>query len=170
MVDLSFRTQAILVPVLRTLTEDKNLTPEDVLDRLTAWSLFPSDNCLLVTDGVRKFFAHDYIGCLHILAPQFESTVRRAFESKAYATTAIRAGGAQHEETFNTFLQRTDVRLVLGEDLHRVIEMTMVDPLGSNLRNEVAHGLILADKCNEAHCAQVLMLFLVDPFLSMDIE
>lgn len=100
------------------------------------------------------------MGCIHILAPQFESTLRRAFSLKGYSTTSLRRGAVQHEETFNVFLERADVQSALGIGLHRVIQMVMVNHLGFNLRNEVGHGLISIEKCNQSYCAQIILLFL----------
>jgi len=158
--DLSMRTEVFLTPIFQRLILEKGLTANAVLRKLEAWPLLHADNSPFLTDGIRKFFDRDYVGCIHILAPQFESTLRRAFSLKRYPTTSLRRGAVQHEETFNVFLERTDVQDALGTDLHRFIQMVMVDHLGLNLRNEVGHGLISFEKCNQSHCAQMILLFL----------
>lgn len=158
--DLLLRTEVFLVPIFQRLISENGLTADHVLRKLVAWPWIHPENLTLVTDGIQKFFNGDYVGCIHILAPQFESTLRRAFSLGGYPTTSLRRGAAQQEETFNAFLENLDVQRVLGIDLHQLIKMVMVDPLGLNLRNEVGHGLISIGNCNQSNCTKIVFLFL----------
>ena len=67
------------------------------------------------------------MSALHILVPQFESTVRRMFSKAGYSTTSIRKGNTQQEVTFNEFLLRDDVKSTLGNDVHKLIQIVMVE-------------------------------------------
>ncbi|WP_146065524.1 DUF4209 domain-containing protein [Paenibacillus sp. UNC499MF] len=89
----------------------------------------------MVEIGIRKFFEEAYVSSLHILVPQFESCLRKMFSQAGFATTSIKRGMAQHEETFNKFLSRDDIKEVLGESLHKFIQMIMVEQTGLNLCN-----------------------------------
>ena len=99
------------------------------------------------------------MSALHILVPQFESTVRRMFSKVGYSTTSIRKGNTQQEVTFNEFLLRDDVKSTLGNDVHKLIQIVMVEQSGLNLRNEIAHGLIELSNINYTKCILVIYLF-----------
>ena len=106
------------------------------------------------------FFEDDFISSLHILVPQFESCLRRMFSQAGFATTSIKRGMAQHEETFNEFLNREDVKDVLGASFHKCIQMVMVEQTGHNLRNKIAHGLVTVEDCNKEINCLILFLYL----------
>ena len=97
------------------------------------------------------------MSALHILVPQFESTFRRMFSKAGYSTTSIR--NTQQEVTFNEFLLRDDVKSTLGNDIHKLIQIVMVEQSGLNLRNEIAHGLIELSNINYTKCILVIYLF-----------
>jgi len=158
--DLSLRTSALLVPVFQRLITEKKLGAQDVIRKIESWPLLHRKNAPLVQNGIEKYFNGDYVGCMHILAPQFESTLRRAFQLKCYPTTSSKKGAVQHEKTFNAFLERAEIQQVLGSDFYELINLLMVEQLGFNLRNNVGHGLISIEDCNLGHCTQFIFLFL----------
>jgi len=160
MVHLNIRNTLFLTGVIDKLIRVKGLTADKFIQKVISWSLMPSQNISFIELGIRKFFEKDYISSLHILVPQFESCLRRMFSQAGFATTSIKRGMVQHEETFNEFLNRDDVKEVLGESLHKCIQMIMVEQTGLNLRNKIAHGLIKVENCNKESNILILFLYL----------
>lgn len=161
MLHLNMNNAILLTPIIERLIEDKGLIVDDFLNKILSWPLMLPENASLVEIGIRKFYEVDYISSLHILVPQFESCLRRMFSQAGFATTSIKRGMAQHEETFNEFLNRDDIKGVLGESLHKYIQMIMVEQTGLNLRNKIAHGLISIEDCNKSINILVLYLYLM---------
>jgi hypothetical protein len=161
MYHLQINLELIIVNLFNKLIDDKELSSEDVVNKLKSWPLLSPKNLPLIEVGIEAFFKGDYVSSLHILVPQFESTLRRMFSLAGYPTTSIKKGTAQHEETFNEFLNRSDIKEALGDHIHKFIQMVMVEQTGINLRNKVAHGLISFSECNRSLNILVIYLFLL---------
>lgn len=129
-----------LMPLFQLLNE-KGFNKDAFMKLFREWDFCNERNAILVEVGMERYFAQDYISSVHILVPQLEACVRNMFALAGYATTSIKSGMGQHEETFNQFLERQDVKDALGIHYHKYIEMIMVNQTGWNLRNNVAHGL-----------------------------
>jgi Domain of unknown function (DUF4209) len=161
MLHLQMVLNMVLVPLFDKLMNERGLTSEIIIDQVFVWPLMSEKNKPFVELGIKKFFDGDYVSSIHILVPQFESTLRRMFAAAGYATTSIKKSTAQHEETFNEFLNRDDIKEALGERIHKLIQMVMVDQMGINLRNKVAHGLITFEQCTKDLNLLVIYLFLL---------
>lgn len=149
-----------LLPVFKILKEEKDLQAQDLLSLLQSWELMEDANYEIIEFGINRFFAGDYVSSLHILLPQLEACVRNIFMRAGYATTSIKRGNAQHEETFNVFLDRSDVKESLGIDLHKFLQFVLVEQTGYNLRNIFAHGLADINMCNEVNSILVIFIYI----------
>lgn len=150
-----------LIPLFRKLETEKSLTWNHVFEKIIQTSLVDKEKYTILEFGLKKYFERDYISSIHILVPHFEDILRGIFHKLEYPTTSIKKGDTVQEVTFNTFLERDYVKSTLGTDLHKFIQMTMVEQTGLNLRNKVAHGLISENECNEVNGTLVVFLYLL---------
>jgi hypothetical protein len=155
-VDVSRTAQLLagmfLEPSWRFIVEQKGVQPAHVKARIEGWKLLHEANREIVLHGVERHFAGDYVSAIHILTPQFEALIRRAFllagSGEAIETIYSKAEGIeQQERTFGSFLSKDEVKEALGDKLAMHFRFLFTnDPgeklLGLNLRNDVAHGLI----------------------------
>jgi hypothetical protein len=147
MLTLNVIGRMALVPLFGKL-EDQGLTASVVMDRIRHWPEFDEARAGLLEVGLERYFAHDYVSAVHVLVPQVEAMLRHLFRRAGYAVTRLGRGTAQQEVTLNEFLAREDVKSALGENYHCYLQVVLVDQLGLNLRNAVAHGLIATEACN----------------------
>lgn len=161
MLNLNINLEILIKTIFEKLTSELHLNADDIMEKFNRWGWLDERNRPFVENGIRKFFEDDYIGSIHILVPQFESTLRRFFANIGFPTTSIKKGTAQHEETFNEFLSREDIKISLGENVHKLIQIVMVENSGLNLRNEIAHGLIKFSDITKTKCILVVYLFLL---------
>ncbi|MEB4861016.1 DUF4209 domain-containing protein [Priestia megaterium] len=150
----------LMSPLFEELIE-KGLSAQHIIDKLNNWIYMDEKNKEFIRVGVERFFEKDYISSLHILVPQFEDVIRGFFDKLGFVTTSIKKGTAQHEQTFNEFLERQDIKSILPPNIHKYIQMLMVEQTGSNLRNKIAHGLIHSSECNLMNNILILHLYLV---------
>lgn len=158
---LNINVELLLKAIFDKLILDFKLSVEDFMKKFNRWELLDNKNVPFIEHGISRFLEKDYLSALHILVPQFESTVRRMFSKVGYSTTSIRKGNTQQEVTFNEFLLRDDVKSALGNDVHKLIQIVMVEQSGLNLRNEIAHGLIELPNINYTKCILIIYLFLI---------
>ncbi|MFC1835952.1 DUF4209 domain-containing protein [Thermodesulfobacteriota bacterium] len=158
---VAFLNEFLLKNVFQVLREEKGLSPNDLIGFLEKWHLWDKEKTPFVRVAIERYFEFDYVSALHILVPQLEDCVRKAFAKAGYATTTIQKGTTQHEQTFTEFLKRTDIRGAIPENFHKYLEMALVEQTGFNLRNDVAHGLIKQQDCNENNTLMVIHLYLI---------
>ena len=157
---LQFIHGNLLFPLFDAMEKERNLRAKNIVEKICSWPMLDSKNAPLITAGIDRYFEDDFVSAIHVLTPQLESTIRRAFSKAGMAVTSIKKGMAQHEETFTVFLERPDVIDKLGPNFHQYLSYAMVDQLGFNIRNDVAHGLISPEHCNKAVSLIIIHLFL----------
>lgn len=136
----------------------KGLDADAITRYLDDCPIFDAATRTLIYDGVRRSFAGDLIGAVHVLVPRLEATIRTLVAGAGLPITRVRAHGSD--------------MLLLGALLsslrrHAVLEDTFVftlevalDRLGWNVRNQVAHGWIRPEDCSRQMCDRLLQLVL----------
>lgn len=138
---------------------EMGLTADMVISRICEIEYMDEAQKDIIAVGIKRFFEADYVSALHILVPQFESYFRTFFEWGGFPTTSIKNNGLQHEQNFNDFLRQDFVKETLDENLLFMIEFVMVEQLGKNLRNKIAHGLGDIKTFRKNNCLIVIYLF-----------
>ncbi len=87
-------------------------------------------------------FQGDMLVAAHLVLPQLEALVRQVVETHGGATSMLEPGGIQPERPLGALLETPEAVQAFGEDGVFELQDLLIDPLGANLRNEVAHGLL----------------------------
>lgn len=148
--------------IFKRLCTEKGLTAKSLTGYLKKWGFIDAENLKLIEHGIKRHFEQDYISSIHILVPQFEAIMRKLLKKGGIQTVSFVPGTtATREAPLTELLEREEVKTVLGEDLWWYTYLILVSPLGYNLRNEVAHGLIEARKCNLTTSNLVFHLYIL---------
>jgi hypothetical protein len=138
---------------------NNGLTLEMVKERTLDWDYFDEETKQFIGRGLERFWQEDYISALHILVPQFENAFRHFFHHGKYPTTVIRDSAVQQEQTFNQFLEQDFVKTNIPENFRFFIKYIMVDELGYNLRNNIAHGIASLSEFTKDKCLIVIYAY-----------
>ncbi|MCT4488793.1 DUF4209 domain-containing protein [Levilactobacillus parabrevis] len=160
-ISLKLTSLIYLGRIFEVKQENGDFNTESCIDFLREGQLIDARNIPIIEIGISRYFQNDFVSAIHILAPQFESTLRRLFENAGYPTTSLGSQQVQNEQTFNAFLNRSDVKRGLGENVHQLIKFVMVDKIGLNLRNNIGHGLMPIETMSKENCSLILYLFLI---------
>jgi len=139
------------------LKATQNLDADTLAKHFYRWGYCDTDTLKLLRKGFHYYFHGDYIASLHILVPQFEALLRGLLE---------KVGRPIHDPQKGMFLVLgsllRDAALVsiAGEDLIYWYQMSLSDPTGLNLRNDVSHGLSSMPIFNEGNTELVIHLLL----------
>jgi hypothetical protein len=87
-------------------------------------------------------FHGDMLVAGHLVPPQLEALVRHVVESRGGATSMLEPGGVQPERPLSVLLETPEALQTFGANGVFELQGLLTDPLGTNLRNEVAHGLL----------------------------
>lgn len=115
---------------------------EDFLLHICTLSpIVPNERKELCAKGLYAGFNDDFVGALHILAPQLENIVR-SFLRKDIDTFYITSEGNQAEKALGKLLEEPKAKEIFGQNWVYSLDAIFCDPKGPNLRNKIAHGLI----------------------------
>lgn len=143
------------------LAQKHNVLPEHFVGWANRLGLFADTSLLL--EGVRAFFAGDYVKTAHVLIPQIEHGLRAIAGQLGRPTTkpypAVK--GASMLINMGDVLYNDEIAAELGEDLRLFFLSIYADPRGLNLRNQLSHGDLSADECTEHLGLMILHTLLV---------
>lgn len=108
----------------------------------------PSDRARIVGQGLHAGFCGDMVQAMHILMPQFEHIVRHVLRGAGAFTAQHDPDGLDMEVALASLLERPQMAEEFGDGLTLAIHALMCDRAGSNLRNDVAHGLADEELCD----------------------
>lgn len=131
-----------ILPALRQILMEHRVKRE-LLQALCHHSpIVPEDRAYLLGHAFWLGFEHDFGSSIHLLCPQIEHIARMKLKEAGAHTSKIDRDGIEHENGLSTLMELPQAAQIFGEDLCFELKSTFTDSLGSNLRNEVAHGLL----------------------------
>ncbi len=128
---------------------------ELTIDDFVGWSnrtgLFSDDR--LLREGIAAWLEDDHVKAIHILVPQVEAGFRTLVGRCGRPTTKphLQMRQARMVITLGEILCHKETAPALGEHGSNIVlhfRALYTDPRGSNLRNNIAHGLIQIDAAN----------------------
>jgi Domain of unknown function (DUF4209) len=97
----------------------------------------------LYSKGLFAGLNGDFATAAHLLIPQIESSLRYVLEQHGVETTILKEG-VQEYWTLGKILSHEIIITALGEDIVYELQSLLIEKLYSNLRNDMAHGLVHA--------------------------
>ncbi|MEE9174328.1 MAG: DUF4209 domain-containing protein [Thermoplasmata archaeon] len=108
---------------------------------------------------------------LHILAPQLENSIRFVLETRGAIVTRHDDDGIQEESPLGRLMEMPEFKEAFGEDLAFDLRSILIDPIGPNFRNRIAHGLAASRELNGANALYLWWMALrliLTPFLATE--
>lgn len=124
------------------LTTDHRITILDFHTLVAGSSIVPSTHEGTFARGLHYGYCGDFGAAAHLLTPAIEALVRLHLAHAGERTSAISYEGIENEIGLSSLMENKRVVEIFGEDVAFEIRALMCGPIGPNLRNEVAHGLI----------------------------
>jgi hypothetical protein len=149
---------AVFLRELFTRLQGKGLNADAVIRYLDDCAVFDAATRTLIYDGVRRIFAGDTVGAVHVLVPRVEATIRSLVASAGLPVTRVRGQGSDML-LLGALLSSLRRHGVLEDRLVFTLEVAL-DRLGWNVRNRVAHGWITPEECSPETCDRLLHLIL----------
>ena len=132
----------------------------DSLSAFLRSSPFINQELLEMLDvGIERYLAGDYVSALHVLVPKLEEALRRTLQTLDGATTSTR-GDMTRVIDLEQVLRAPKLAELLGEDTIFFLKYLLIEQLGDNLRNDVAHGLMRKSDCTPEAASLVLLALL----------
>lgn len=139
---LGLAVQGQIMPALNALLLEHTVREDDLILLCERSPIVPPGRERTFARGLFAGFERDFLTAIHILAPQMEALVRWHLKQAGVRTTSLDANGIMNESSLGTLLEKTEAAQVFGDNVAFELRALLADPVGPNLRNEVAHGLV----------------------------
>jgi Domain of unknown function (DUF4209) len=134
-----------LAQAFRRLFEKHGVVPEHFAGWANRHGLF--DDMSLLVEGIRAWERNDQVKAAHVLIPQIERALRKIADGLGVPVTKPhKVSGTSVAIGMGEILYNDKVAEALGQDATLHFQALYADPRGMNLRNEIAHGLVDADR------------------------
>ena len=131
-----------ILPALGTLNSEHDLNDSYFVELARQSPIVPKGRETLFGKSLALGFKQDFAPAIYLLTPQIENMVRAILKSANVVTTHLDKNGIETENGLGTLMRLEETETILGENLTYEIEALFCDPVGPNLRNYIAHGLL----------------------------
>jgi hypothetical protein len=130
---------------LATAVDRHSLTPHHIVAWGNRLALFNDVSFLL--EGVTAWYEGDTVKALHVLVPQVEAGLRNIVGKIGKPVTKPHGTlqGVGVSINMGDIVNNKDITEALGPDMHLHFLSLYADPRGRNMRNNLAHGLIIRE-------------------------
>ncbi|WP_136588232.1 DUF4209 domain-containing protein [Microbacterium hydrothermale] len=149
-IKVSLMVQGMLAPAWMALSNEHRLMLGDFVAIMRGSSIIPSDRELLIAQALYYGYDGDFLTSAQLLAPQIENMVRLHLRNAGQQTSTIDRG-VEQEIGLTALMGRESVSEIFGEDIAFEIRALFCGPIGPNLRNNFAHGLVSDDSVRSVH-------------------
>ena len=159
--------QGMIWPALEEMLLDHRLREIDFINIARQSSIVPLGREQLFGKALFAGYDRDFAVAIHLLTPQIEHLVRFHLKQAGVQTTNLDNDGIENENGLSSLMDIPETEKIFGADLSFEIKALFCDPFGSNLRNEVAHGLLDDGVCWSVHAVYAWWLGLKLVFNSL---
>ncbi|WP_166983817.1 DUF4209 domain-containing protein [Paramicrobacterium fandaimingii] len=132
----------VLPRAWRQLSTDHRLHIGDFQALAVGSTIVPSTHEGVLARGLHYGYTGDFGTAVHLIVPAIEALVRLHLLNAGERTSTINADGNENEIGLSSLMENERVVDIFGEDVTFELRALLCGPIGPNLRNEVAHGLI----------------------------
>ena len=164
---ISIATQALMIPALNVINCEHRVSEADFIELARQSPIVPLSREVLFGKALAMGFNSDFAAALHLLVPLFEHLVRYHLKLANVVTTRLNEEKVESECSLSTLVGFPEVEDIFGIDFVFELKALLCDPLGLNLRNDLAHGLVDDGQAHSVFAAYVWWLSLrvvVNPF------
>ena len=133
--------QAMLIPASEYIMATHAPNRQDVAELIQYSPWVPQGHAESLMRALVAGFQGDMLVMGHMVPLQLEALIRHVVELKGGSTSKLEPSGVQSERLLPALLETPEALDAFGEDGVFELQGILVDQLGTNLRNEIAHGL-----------------------------
>jgi hypothetical protein len=135
--------QGLLLPAIETIAHEHEPRLRDFAFLALHSPLVPAGREDLFARGLLGGLRKDFVEAAHYLLPQIENSLRHVLTQRGVIASGLSNDLMQSNFGLKTLLsEMPQTEKVFGEDFVFDLRGLLIEKLGSNLRNEFAHGLI----------------------------
>ena len=139
--------KAFIEPAAKQIWTDHRPGERDLLFIVQDNPVIPPGHHHSFLRGLRAGLSGDLHAAAHFLLPQFEGLVRHVLASNNVIVSKLDNQLIQEVRPLGTLLQLPETIEIFGADTVLTMRGLLTEPFGSNLRNDLAHGMLPDGAC-----------------------
>ncbi|MEQ1652873.1 MAG: DUF4209 domain-containing protein, partial [Hyphomicrobium sp.] len=152
---------ACIGPALGVINAEHTIDETDIAPLLEDHPLIADGHTQYFARGLTEGLRGDFALALHFLVPQIENSLRIILHSKGVITTELTKVGIEQEWTLGRVLAQPALEVLLGPSfVFELKSLMLADPVGANIRNTLAHGLLPYRSANTVDCVYLWWVIL----------
>lgn len=136
-----------IVPMINELDLCHHITLADIAEFVYRSPVIPACHheyfCLGILAGIQGRF----VEAIHCIVPQLETLIRQMLHSEGVVVSGLDQKGNQRELDLNKLLDMPETEECLGKNIVTTLQIIFTHQAGSNIRNELAHGMLPSGAC-----------------------
>lgn len=140
--NLSLTVSGCLLPGLDIIQREHYISITMFQNLATSSILVPSDRIASWAEGLYHGYTGNFIVAALILIPQIEHWLRWLLQSAGHDTVVRKTDGTDEHMVLESLLAHPVIKDILEDALWFELNLYFLDPHGTNLRNEMLHGLV----------------------------
>lgn len=145
MFNYQYKAQFFLASAYRILKEEHPNWVDEMVKYLKTRPLIKENRVKIIEHALRAFDRGDYISAIHILVFQIEGILRDFVEKLGKPTFSLTKGEMRKKKLWDV-LEILQKEQEVDKDILVLIRTFLVDIAGENIRNELAHGILVYDE------------------------
>ncbi|MGH1407664.1 MAG: DUF4209 domain-containing protein [Rhodomicrobiaceae bacterium] len=133
---------AHIAPAVRQIIEDHYVNREMLATVLDDSSLIPPERRELFYQAIEAGFQWDFSTALHTMIPQVENALRHVLEQQGVTPVNVDNDGVEEVWGIERILSHPQTIETFGDKFVFELKSILVERLGPNLRNLIAHGAL----------------------------
>ena len=137
-----------IIPGIKTIIQNSKISLIEINHIVEKSGLIQRSQIPIISKGIAAGFDFDFATAWSLLVPQIESIVRTQLKKYGVKTTYtdFKKGGVETENSIDSLIRLPETKEIFGEDIVFEMDVLFCQPLGGNLRNKIAHGLMSYDE------------------------
>ncbi|MFW6026354.1 MAG: DUF4209 domain-containing protein [Candidatus Woesearchaeota archaeon] len=134
----------VILPATQQIRVENHIRIDTFFDLVKDNPFIPEGREKIFAKGLMYGIMGSYLNAVSLLVPQIENSLRYVLFQADKITSGLSDNGIQEEYNLNKLLYNYEDELndIFGEDLIFDLRGLLVERYGSNLRNNLAHGLM----------------------------
>ena len=142
-VDWRVRVQVSIEPARQKIVAEHPARPMDLFFLVQDNPFVPPGREGLFLRGLHAGLHGDLVLALHLLLPQIENSIREIFTARGVITSKLESDQTQDERDLGWMLAHDEMAKIFGPGMAFDLRGLLVERFGLNLRNDIAHGLLV---------------------------
>lgn len=146
---------------LREIIKKNKKSCQDLVDLIYKSPVFKVENRQIIYKGVEAFLNEDHIVCIHLLIPQIEASFKQCIDIQTDSIIQKNKFKGMKFLTLDSLINKDSLKNIYDEETIFYFRCVLSDPRGINIRNDVCHGIINADKFDFSYSLLVMHIILL---------